>query len=234
MKKTLFGRRPSKDERDKQYLMRRLLAPVTEVVLPTRKTWAINGKNLDQGDFGTCVGNGWANFLRCAPIQTSANEATALKIYDAAILLDEWTDNDNDTDRQMGTSVRGGAQAVTNMGRLKSYLWAFELQPAVEWVLTMGPVVLGTNWYSTMTNPDAQGIAQIKPRARLEGGHCYLWRGVDTKRALARCSNSWGDDWNPVLSGDFWLPFSDLERLIHEEGEAATAIQKSLKAATIL
>ena len=129
-----FGRRVSKDERDKQYLMRRLLPPATEVVLPTRKTWAIAAKNLDQGDYGTCVGNGWANFLRCAPIQTTADESMALRIYDAAIQLDEWTDNDNDTDRQMGTSVRGGAMAVTNMGRLKSYLWAFELQPAVEWV----------------------------------------------------------------------------------------------------
>ena len=228
-----FGRRVSKDERDKQYLMRRLLQPATEVVLPTRKTWAIAAKNLDQGDFGTCVGNGWANFLRCAPIQTTADESMALKIYDAAITLDEWTDNDNDTDRQMGTSVRAGAEAVTNMGRLKSYLWAFELQPAVEWVLTMGPVVLGTNFYTSMFRPDAQGIVQIKPRDRIEGGHCYLWRGVDTKKALAHCVNSWGDSWNPVMSGDFLIPLRDVERLIHEDGEVSTAVQKKLGAKAI-
>jgi len=228
-----FGRRVSKDERDRQYLMRRLLPPATEVVLPTSKTWRIAAKNLDQGDYGTCVGNGWANFLRCAPIQTTADESMALKIYDAAIQLDEWTDNDNDTDRQMGTSVRAGAEAVTNMGRLKSYLWAFELQPAVEWVLTMGPVVLGTNFYTSMFRPDAQGIVQIKPRDRIEGGHCYLWRGVDTKKALAHCVNSWGDSWNPVMSGDFLIPLRDVERLIHEDGEVSTAVQKKLGAKAI-
>lgn len=225
-----FGRRVSKDERDKQYLMSRLLPPAAKVVLPTRKTWSIKAANLDQGQTGTCVGNGWANFLRCAPIQTSATEATALQIYDAAILLDEWTDNDNDVARQEGTSVRAGAQAVTNMGRLKSYVWAFELQPAVEWVLTMGPVVLGTDWYSSFDRPDAQGIVQIKPGARIEGGHCYLWRGVDTKNALAHCSNSWGDSWG--VSGNFHIPLRDLEKLIHDDGEACSAVEQKLKAAT--
>jgi len=230
MKKTLFGRRPSKDERDKQYLMRRLLPAAADVVLPTRKTWRIAGKNLDQ-EGGTCVGMGCTNLLRCAPIQTTANENMAYQIYDKAILLDEWTDNDNDADRQMGTSVRAGMMALMGMGRLKSYLWAFELQPAVEWVLTMGPVVLGVNWYSSFDRPDAEGIVQIKPRAIVEGGHCFLWRGVDTKRALAHCVNSWSDSWG--LSGDFYLPLRDVERLIHEEGEAATAVEKKLSAKSL-
>ncbi len=222
-----FGRRPSKDERDKNYLMTRLLAPAG-TVLPTSKTWRIAAKNLDQGNFGTCVGNGWANFLRAAPIQTSADEAMALQIYDAAILLDEWTDNDQDVNRQMGTSVRAGAQAVANMGRLKSYLWAFELQPAVEWVLTKGPVVLGTTWYHSMMFPDKAGIVQIKPRSPIDGGHCFLWRGANTSKALAYCCNSWSDDWG--LSGNFYIPFRDLETLIHDDGEVCTAVQKSLTA----
>ncbi len=223
-----FGRRQSKDERDKNYLMKRLLAPAG-TVLPTSKTWAIASKNLDQGENATCVGNAWTNFLRCAPIQSTADESMALKIYDSAILLDEWTDNDNDTARQMGTSVRGGAMAVSGMKRLASYLWAFDLQPAVEWVLTKGPVVLGTMWYDSMMKPDSAGIVQIKPRAKQLGGHAYLWRGADTKKALAYCCNSWGDDWG--LSGNFAIPFRDLETLIHDDGEACTAVQRSLKAA---
>lgn len=222
-----FGRRPSKDERDKQFLMKRLLRPAGSV-LPTSKTWRIVAKNLDQGDYGTCVGNAWTNFLRSAPIQTTANESMALTIYDAATRLDEWTDNDNDTDRQMGTSVRAGAEAVMNMRRLKSYLWAFDLQPAVEWVLTKGPVVLGTTWYDSMMRPNSYGIVQIKAGARAVGGHAYLWRGADTKKALAYCCNSWGDDWG--LSGNFAIPFRDLETLIHDDGEACTAVQRSLTA----
>ena len=224
---TNFGRRPSLDGRDKGFLMKRLLAPAG-TVLPTSKTWRIAAQNLDQGKNGTCVGNAWTNFLRCAPIQSTADESMALQIYDRAIQLDEWTDNDNDTARQMGTSVRAGAMAVAGMKRLASYLWAFDLQPAVEWVLTKGPVVLGTTWYSSMMKPDSAGIVQIKPRARAVGGHAYLWRGVDTKKALAYCCNSWGNDWG--LSGNFAIPFRDLETLIHDDGEACTAVQRSLKA----
>ena len=223
-----FGRRKSVDEKDKRYLMERELQDVDKVDLPTKKTWPINGKNLDQGMYGTCVGNGFTNFLRCAPIQTTADESMALKIYDIAITKDEWPDNDNDTDRQMGTSVRAGAIAVTSLGRLKSYVWAFSLQPAVEWVLTKGPVVLGTDWYDSFDRPDSQGVIQIKPRARIEGGHCYLWRGVDTAKAMAHCVNSWGDNWG--ASGDFYIPFRDLEKLILNEGEVCSAIEKKLTA----
>ncbi|HSD52779.1 MAG TPA: hypothetical protein VLC47_01370, partial [Burkholderiales bacterium] len=57
-------------------------------------------------------------------------------------------------------------------------------------------------------------------------------RGVDTRRALARCSNSWGDNWG--LSGEFLLPFRDLERLIHEDGEACSAVEKRLTAKTVV
>lgn len=224
-----LGRKHSPDERDKNFLMRRLLPPAAEVELPTRKTWAITPKNLDQGSTGTCVGMSWANFLRCAPIQSKAgvNEEYAFKIYDEAIKIDEWSDNDVDPERQFGSSVRAGAEAVLKFGRLKSYLWAFNLQPVVEWVLTQGPVVLGTNWYSSMFYPDKEGIITITPRASIAGGHAYLLRGVDTKRALASISNSWGDDWG--LSGNALLPFRDLERLIHEDGEAATAVENRLK-----
>jgi C1A family cysteine protease len=60
------------------------------------------------------------------------------------------------------------------------------------------------------------------------GGHAYLLRGVNTKTALALCSNSWGDEWGK--SGDFVLSFKDLERLIHEEGECATAVEQKVRA----
>ena len=121
---------------------------------------------------------------------------------------------------------------MTGFGRLKSYVWAFSLQPAVEWVLTQGPVVLGTNWYSSLSQPDGQGIARITATARVIGGHAYLLRGVDTRKALARCSNSWGDGWGK--SGDFFLPFRDLERLIHEDGEACSAVEKRLTALAVM
>ncbi len=233
-----FGRRFQADPRDHNYLMRRMLPQVSAVKLPTKKTWAIAKTALDQGNTGTCVGHGWRNFLRCAPIRTTKPDPSAFTIYREAVLLDPWKENDgeaklpdNDPGLQSGTTVRAGAQALDARSLLKSYVWAFDLQTAVEWALTQGPVVLGTNWYSSF-NPDAEGIVHITPTAKVEGGHCYLWRGADTKRALALCSNSWGDGWGK--SGEFYLPFRDLERLIHEDGEVCSAVQQRLKAHAVM
>jgi hypothetical protein len=218
--------------------MRRLLPDARALTLPARKSWPINKTALNQGDTGTCVGHAWRNFLRCAPIQTKKAEPSPFDIYRAAVLKDTWTDNDDEANLpdgdgglDFGTSVRAGAEALTDLGLLKSYVWSFALQPAVEWVLTNGPVVLGTNWYSSF-RPDKEGIVRISADARVAGGHAYLWRGVDTRRALALCSNSWGDDWGK--SGEFLLPFRDLERLIHEDGEACSAVQQRLKAKAVL
>ncbi|HEY8151996.1 MAG TPA: hypothetical protein VIK51_24025 [Vicinamibacteria bacterium] len=155
------------------------------------------------------------------------------------MLKDPWRDNDDegklpdaDSGMDSGTTIRAGAEAVTGFGRLKSYVWAFALQPAVEWVLTTGPVVLGTNWYSSLSQPDAEGVVRITANARVVGGHAYLWRGVDTRRALALCSNSWGDNWGK--SGDFKLPFRDLERLIHEDGEVCSAVEQRLQPKAVM
>jgi hypothetical protein len=225
----MLGRRVELDARDSRFLMASLLHETGTVELPVRKTWGINPSALDQGETGTCVGHGWRNFLRCAPRRTEHGGPSAFDIYRAAVLRDGWTDNDDeanlpDGDRGMdsGTSVRAGAKALASLGRLASYVWSFRLQPAIEWVLSRGPLVLGTDWYSSF-DPDDEGIVRIGPGAFSLGGHCYLLRGVDTARALARCSNSWGDGWG--LSGEFLLPFRDLERLILDRGECCAAVE---------
>ena len=234
-----YGRRFDPDDRDRGFLMRRMLLDARRVVLPVRKTWRIAPRALDQDPTQTCVGHAWRNFLRCAPIQYGAASPSAYDIYRKAVTLDAWRDNDRearlpDLDRRMksGTSVSAGAKALSKLGHLKSYVWAFSLQPAVEWVLTQGPVVLGTNWYTSFARPDAEGIVRIAARAKLDGGHAFVWRGADTRRALAFCSNSWGDGWG--RSGDFAIPFRDLERLIHEDGEVCTAVERKLAAKEVM
>ena len=234
-----FGRRYAPDDRDQNFLMRRMLTDARSLTLPPRKTWSISSTALNQGNTGTCVGHAWRNFLRCAPIRTERGGPSAFDVYRSAVLKDPWKNNDGeaklpdgDSGMDSGTTIRAGAEAVTGFGRLKSYVWAFALQPAVEWVLTTGPVVLGTNWYSSLSQPDAEGIVRITANAGVVGGHAYLWRGVDTRRALALCSNSWGDNWG--RSGDFKLPFRDLERLIHEEGEVCSAVEQRLQPKAVM
>lgn len=225
-----MGRRFHADERDREHMMVSHLP--AKVKLPVRKTWAINAKHLDQGPTGTCVGHGWRNFLRCAPIQTSAADPNAFKIYKKAILLDPWKDNDSeanlpdgDPGLESGTTVRAGAKAMQQLGRLTSYAWAFSLQPVIEWLLLKGPVVVGVNWYDSMFEPDSKGNVSITPGAQVAGGHCFSIRGYDTSIAKARCIQSWGDGWG--YKGDFFLSAKDLERLILENGEVCTAVQSS-------
>lgn len=231
-----LGRRVSIDPRDREYLMRRRLAAPGEVTLPSSRTWRLSSASIDQGETGTCVGHAWKNFLRCAPSQTEKAGPSQWDIYREAVMLDPWTDNDHENsledgnpDMVAGTSVRAGAKVLTARGHLKSYLWAFDLQTVIEWVLTKGPVVVGTNWYSSFEDPDKEGLVKITPNATNLGGHAYLLRGINVRRALATFENSWGEGWGK--KGAFYMPLPDLERLIHEDGEACTAIEQKLKPA---
>jgi len=82
-----FGRRFSPDDRDRGFLMRRMLADARTVALPVRKTWRIASKALQQGKTGTCVGHAWRNFLRCEPDRTTDPEPSAFDIYRDAVGL---------------------------------------------------------------------------------------------------------------------------------------------------
>jgi len=228
-----LGRRVSIDDRDKNFLIRRKLAP-PGTPMPTRKTWAINAASLDQGNTSACIGHAWRNFLRCAPMKTEKSGPSAWDIYRGAVAVDEWDENDDeaslpdgDSGMDTGTSVRAGAEAVLKAGRLKSYLWAFDLQSLISWVLTQGPVVLGIDWYSSFNTPSAAGIIKITPMARVEGGHAILCRGIDLTRSLALLTNSWGDGYG--ISGEVRIPLTDLERLLHQQGDCCTAIEQKLK-----
>jgi len=211
-----------------------MLPDAATLKLPTRKTWSINSGSLDQGNTGTCVGHGWRNFLRCAPLKTEKTGPSAFDIYRAAVRVDSWSENDDeanlpdwDPGMDSGTSVRAGAKAVASFGRLAGYVWSFQLSDTVRWLKSRGPVVVGVNWYSSF-DPDAQGVVQIRPRASVLGGHAFLIRGADSKKALVRACNSWGEGWG--RSGEFYIPFGDLERLIHEGGEVCAATEQRLVA----
>jgi hypothetical protein len=224
-----LGRVVHKDKRDHKHL---LVHHLGATALPTSKTWGIKSDHLDQGPTSTCVGHGMCNFLRCAPVRTTAGEEMAYRLYKKAVLLDPWKQNDIEATYpdaspklSSGTTVRAGAKAAASMGLLDTYVWAFSLQPTIEWLLTRGPVVVGVNWYDSMFEPDAKGLVTISPGAQIEGGHCFLLRGANQTKAQVLCTNSWGNGWGK--KGDFLLSFKDLERLISEDGEVCTAIQKA-------
>jgi hypothetical protein len=214
-----LGRRFAPDDRDRTYPMRAHLPPPT--ALPSSRSWRI-GPVLDQGATGTCVGHAWRDWLSAAPVMDDPTAGpSAFDIYDAAIKLDEWADNDIDPQRQFGTSVRAAAKVIQGLGHLSSYVWAASAEEARDFVLGKGPAVLGVNWYSEMFNPDTSGL--IRVAGTLAGGHALLAVGYSTKRGAFRLMNSWGRAW--ADQGRCWITGEDLGRLIAEDGEVCAGLE---------
>jgi C1A family cysteine protease len=105
--------------------------------------------------------------------------------------------------------------------RISSYLWTYDINVLINTVLTKGPVVVGTKWYSSMFTPDRNGV--IRVLGRVAGGHAYVINGVDRNTKLFRIKNSWGKTWGK--SGHAYISFTDMARLIRENGEVCLAIE---------
>ena len=210
-----LGRKPAVDERDENYLLQ---AVVPKKVVETQKYWDADGWWGDQGWLPQCVGYAWAHFIEDGPVghEGVAPIIPPAEIYTEAQKVDEWLGEDYD-----GTSVRAGAKYLHNQGKISSYLWAWDLDTLTKAVLTKGPVVVGTNWYTRMFYPDANGL--IRVGGSLAGGHAYVINGVDTKKKQFRIKNSWGRGWGK--SGHAYIGFTDMKRLINNYGEVCLAVE---------
>ncbi len=212
-----LGRRFAPDERDRKYPLRALVTTVER----KDTAWPMFARPLDQGRTGTCVGHAWKHFLMMAPvIQSRAHQTpSAIDIYRRAILIDEWAENDRDEAMQFGTSVRAGAKALQEQGFIGGYSWAFDIDTAIDWLCVGGPLVMGTNWYSSFEPKDGRDYIRIAPGAWVRGGHAYTLNRWSERRGAARAPNSWGG-W-----GSMWIAGEDLERLLREDGDACTATE---------
>lgn len=133
--------------------------------------------------------------------------------------MDQWPGEDYD-----GTSVLAGAKVMLARGFIREFRWAFNLQDLLVTVSRKGPVVLGINWYESMFEPDADGY--LRPNDSLAGGHAILCIGVNVKRRDVTLFNSWGPNWGNL--GRARVTWDDLDRLLHEDGEACVPVRRLL------
>jgi hypothetical protein len=204
------------DERDKKYLIEdKLTLPKT---ILSSKYWDDNGWWGNQGNTSQCVGYAWAHWIEDGPIGHDgvAPIIPPSLIYTEAQKVDEWVGENYE-----GTSVRGAAKYLRNTNNISSYLWTYDVNVLISTILTQGPVVVGTNWYSSMFTPDRNGVIRVV--GRISGGHAYVINGVDTNTKLFRIKNSWGKNWGK--SGHAYISFSDMAKLIRENGEVCLAIE---------
>lgn len=185
----------------------------------TGRYWHDEGWWGDQGESNKCVGFAWEHWIDDAPrFHHTRPFSDPHEIYRIAQIQDEWPGEDYE-----GTSIRGGAKALMELGFITEYGWAFDLDTIIQAILEVGPVIVGTNWYSGMFEPDSQGF--LHPTGTIEGGHAYVLNGVGLFRKRLRMKNSWGRGWG--TRGRAWIGFDDFSRLLAEEGEAAIAVEVS-------
>jgi len=214
-----LGRLPNPpDPRDNNHPFSAHLQTLDLTALPLTKMWRCGTPRLDQGQHGYCVGFAGANWEQCYPTYTPANNALGVANYMAckAIPGEPWPG-------QEGTSDRFLAQVFLNQGRIGRYLWALSPLDLKNWILSTGPVMVGTDWTEGMFDPTYDGFVNVT--GNVAGGHEYLIRGYDHWRDAYRFRNSWGEMWG--IRGEAWIKRIDLENLIfNRNGDALAAIEK--------
>jgi hypothetical protein len=185
------------------------------------RTWNRTLKAFNQGDLGACTGNGATGVLCTEPYKQAGvrySEALARKVYSQATrddtIVGVWPPKDT------GSTVLAAMKALKGLGLAKGYRWCFSLDDVLKTLATVGPVEVGLNWYEGFDKPDAKGLVKLGGAVR--GGHAFELLGVDAERKLVWAINSWGPTWG--LDGRFAFSWKDLDRLLHEDGEATTVI----------
>lgn len=198
--------------------------PLTLEVEPrrVRRLWK-QGRVLDQGREGACVGFGWTGTELNGPewpVQPPlpVATATALARYRKAQSIDEWPG-----EAYSGTSVLAGAKVMQEEGVIGEYRWCFGITDVRRAILSAGPIVIGVPWYSEMYETHPDGI--VKMGGDLVGGHCLFINGYHpaklvngVPREMFRWRNSWGKSYG--INGSAWIVMEDLTSLLDEDGEA--------------
>jgi hypothetical protein len=216
--KIVLNRKPMKyDHRDfrlADYItpeMRKKAAGLTWVDWPIQY-------GLNQGATPHCVGFAYGNFgVSCPVEQLTWTDQIGHDIYYKAKEIDGEPGAEN------GSTTRSGVQAFMSFAKLDKNIYAFasSMEDIIVWLLAVGPVITGTNWYSQMMNPDSNG--RIHVGGYLAGGHEWMISGVNTVEKWFHCTNSWGEDWG--INGQFTISFDDYQRLLNEQGDAVTTAE---------
>ncbi|WP_157756738.1 hypothetical protein [Plantactinospora sp. KBS50] len=170
---------------------------------------------LDQGDTGHCVGFGWSGWVDATPVAGQYQNADAHALYYECKVID------GEPRAETGSTVRSGALALRNRGRLAAFAFARSLAEIDDWINSQGSVVVGTDWTNDMFRPDSAGY--VKPTGAVAGGHCYLMLDrLDDEQAYL-FQNSWGAGWGS--NGRFKIKCSDFGDLLAADGEACCAAE---------
>jgi hypothetical protein len=182
---------------------------------PATKVWTTARVPLDQGAFPHCVGFAWAGWSVCLPVAGKMTNADGHAIWADAVRFD----GKDPATWKGGATCRSGLKAMKKRGRIASYFRTQSAEEARLYVLTRGPIVLGTLWWPNMSHP-RNGL-MTADGGKNEGGHAYIIRGSQNGRGKVR--NSWGADWPDAL-----MTWETVQCLLDIGGECWAAVEKPL------
>jgi hypothetical protein len=191
----------------------------------TQKMWWDNGWWGNQGNTSMCTVYSWSHWLEDGPLIQDGLGQREKPLFDVQKLYHKAQLNDGIPGTNYnGSTVRAVAKILKDMGVIGEYRWAASVDDIVTCLLTLGPVVVGTRWYTSMFSPDSQGL--VKPVGGMAGGHAYLLNGVDVDKKLIRIKNSWGKEWGQ--DGHAYVSFDDFAKLLADGGQACMAFAQKL------
>ena len=212
-----FDRIVQFDKRSRNYPV---MATISGTLKPRSYTWRCD-THLDQGPDGACVGFSLAHELAARPVCVEGMDAAFAKekVYWEAQKIDPWDGGSypGASPTYEGTSVLAGVQTLRKLGYIKEYRWAFGLDDLIMAVGYKGPAVLGLPWYDGMFKVHPCGMIHVT--GKQVGGHAILCKGVSITKRTFTLHNSWGPGWGN--GGDAFISWDEMDRLLHEQGEAA-------------
>lgn len=221
-----LGRHIWHDAQSLDYDIQKVLPRSFAQIALRNKTWTRRVACFDQDipkPLGSCVGNAMAGLIMTDPFYTSAKpflqESDAIAIYSLATQLDPWpgTYPPDDT----GTDGLSGMKAAHKLGYIFAYYHIFTFDMFLRYLAWVGPCIFGLNWYDSMDVP-VNGLVTISPNASVRGGHEIEVNAIDIINKEIVFPQSWGTAWG--INGYGRMKWTDLERLMHENGDITCAI----------
>lgn len=184
--------------------------------------WHRAGLAFNQGELGSCTGNALCGALNTDPLhrprERLKKEADAVKVYEAATLIDPFPGSYPPTDT--GSSGLAVCKVAKRLGWISSYRHCFSLTSALT-ALMHGPVITGVNWYEGFDTPDSHGT--VRATGEVRGGHEFEVVGYDPATDLVVAWNSWGPSWG--VHGRFRFHSSTWARLLGEAGDVTVPVR---------
>lgn len=180
---------------------------------------------LDQGQVGSCTGNAATGALGTSPDYTPLEarpsgvvltEATALAIYSAAETLDGNGPYPPNDDGPSGLSV---AKVCLTEKLISGYTHITSIA-AAQTAIQTGPFIIGSDWYTGMDTPNADGI--VTATGTVRGGHEYECIGYNATTDLWELVNSWGTSYG--LAGHFFYSTATFKALLAAQGDATVLL----------